>query len=470
MMRHHCSNRCFFKFLLVTVVGSMVILLSRVYLRSPLDFENGLYEFISVSNQSTIKAQRVATQQQEMLREITKSTSLRPMPSHINDKSAAQPTSISKGNVREEKTLNRTNMNSSYPNTTLSESTSTTTFVPLVEPPDCVGEFPVRCFVLTKIEKTGSSTLFAIFARYVRSHRLNILMQTKFVHIDWRRPKGRAWDIGPGRVTRADVLINHARYNKSMIDQYVRKGYKYVVIAREPVSWFKSAAKYYDFLFGKQTPQQILYNNRTLYAPRSEASGIATWFHLHQLQWLGFNYHRDKDNMTAIRQHIDWVVPKIDVVMLNEQYDASLIILRRRFGWSYTDIFYSKYIITNSKVTQLSVNATKKLLSPEVNLGEKILYDRLNETWWSQSELEEDNFWEEVDHFSSLNSDVSARLCQQVFSSKREVTISSSQWHEALNLTFDTCHNLLKLKYIPMMEDLGSYALGNRYKYHERFS
>lgn len=84
------------------------------------------------------------------------------------------------------------------------------------------------------------------------------------------------------------------------------------------------------------------------------------------------------------------------MVMLTEQYDASLIVMRRRFGWDYTDIFYSRYMITNSHRVVLSDEAINTLLSPEVNLGEKLLYDALNETWWRQPELLEKEFWEEV--------------------------------------------------------------------------
>lgn len=45
---------------------------------------------------------------------------------------------------------------------------------------------PVKHFAMTKIEKTGSSTLYTIFARFTRTNNLNILTQTKGYHIDWR--------------------------------------------------------------------------------------------------------------------------------------------------------------------------------------------------------------------------------------------------------------------------------------------
>ena len=51
---------------------------------------------------------------------------------------------------------------------------------------------PVKHFAMTKIEKPGSSTLFTIFARFVRENNLNILVQKNGWHVDWRTPgKGK---------------------------------------------------------------------------------------------------------------------------------------------------------------------------------------------------------------------------------------------------------------------------------------
>ena len=49
----------------------------------------------------------------------------------------------------------------------------------------------VTHFALTKIEKTGSSTLFTIFSRFVRENNLNLVVQPRKYHIDWRKPRGK---------------------------------------------------------------------------------------------------------------------------------------------------------------------------------------------------------------------------------------------------------------------------------------
>ena len=43
---------------------------------------------------------------------------------------------------------------------------------------------------MTKIEKTGSSTLCNIFGRFIMKKKLDIIIQKSNYHIDWFSPKG----------------------------------------------------------------------------------------------------------------------------------------------------------------------------------------------------------------------------------------------------------------------------------------
>jgi len=71
----------------------------------------------------------------------------------------------------------------------------------------------------------------------------------------------------------------------------------------------------------------------------------------------------------------------------------------KRFGWKYSDIFYSKMRLVNTFQHPFSDKAAKKLLLKEYNLRDKIYYDEMNKTWWAQPELKEESFWDEVFNF-----------------------------------------------------------------------
>ena len=80
--------------------------------------------------------------------------------------------------------------------------------------------------------------------------------------------------------------------------------------------------------------------------------------------------------------------------MLNEQFDASLVILRKRFCWNYTDIFFVKKNVRHSAKKVFTDENAEKLR--RLNHGDQLLYNALNETWYKQSEVQVPDFWDEV--------------------------------------------------------------------------
>ena len=56
------------------------------------------------------------------------------------------------------------------------------------------------------------------------------------------------WKIGPGDIHKADILINHAVYDKAIYEEYFVPDYKLIVPVRHPVSWMQSAFSYFPSL------------------------------------------------------------------------------------------------------------------------------------------------------------------------------------------------------------------------------
>ena len=105
--------------------------------------------------------------------------------------------------------------------------------------------------------------------------------------------------------------------------------------------------------------------------------------------------------------------------MLNDKYDESLVILRRRFCWSYTDIFYKKQIITGSAhKSTLTDESRAKLLTERRNLGDQLLYEKMREKWLMSPELTKNDFDGEVcESYSQVSvylTLLSRKLCIQI--------------------------------------------------------
>ena len=83
--------------------------------------------------------------------------------------------------------------------------------------------------------------------------------------------------------------------------------------------------------------------------------------------------------------------------MLTEQFDASLLVLRKRLCWSYLDIFFSKKNVQKKTPSQPFTEADAlTVIDMKHNYGDKLLYEALNTTWWNQAEVKEHDFWKEV--------------------------------------------------------------------------
>ncbi|XP_067950568.1 galactose-3-O-sulfotransferase 2-like [Watersipora subatra] len=337
------------------------------------------------------------------------------------------------------------------------------------EVPSQITDKPVQRFVMTKVEKTGSTTLHGILARFIMNNKLNVLTSCKYHRVIWTYSK--SWRIGPRKEEQADALINHAVYNKSFIQTYMKPDYKHIALVREPISWFKSAVRFFTLIEPNDIkkrfhitssaplkPEEVATNNSLLFVSRDQPGGPDAWFHLGQLQWYGFNY-ADRNNITAINNFIASLVKQTDVIMLYDQLEASLVLLKRKFHWTYLDIFYKSYGFSRKSEEKLSTKSIERVLSKEVNLGDKLLYDSMNRTWWNYPELREQHFWKEVEHFSELNRKVTAYCLSKVDGKDGVFVIPATEWHEALQVTHQLCFYLhLEGSYKEILNKINGYA------------
>ena len=74
-----------------------------------------------------------------------------------------------------------------------------------------------------------------------------------------------------------------------------------------------------------QSVEKIVMDDKLFHTNRTCKMNIRSWWHIPQLQWLGFNYD-ERNNITKIKEYIDFIVPKLVYVRI-------VIILL--FYWQY---------------------------------------------------------------------------------------------------------------------------------------
>ena len=58
-----------------------------------------------------------------------------------------------------------------------------------------------------------------------------------------------------------------------------------------------------------QDANVVINSPEQFYSKRYDRDSLKTWFHIVQLQWLGFDYDK-RDNVTAIEEFISWIIPQ----------------------------------------------------------------------------------------------------------------------------------------------------------------
>ena len=249
---------------------------------------------------------------------------------------------------------------------------------------------PVTKIVFIKSHKTGSSTLASIFQRFGYRHELlfalpksnHIFSEIKPFsrHFVQQKPKSLA-------SSSYDILTNHAVYNRKEMDAVVPNA-KYISIARDPVYQFESAFGYFEWAKGmglsKHSNPLEAFMEKPLYYYTTKKYRTKSASNNGQLHDFGV-FPESYRNMSegSLRVKIDRLVKEIDLVLLTEYFDESLLLLKQLLCWEYDDIVYlSKGVRSKSHRYDISEEMKQKIR--HWNAGDVLLYNRLNMTFWQK--------------------------------------------------------------------------------------
>ncbi|RUS79094.1 hypothetical protein EGW08_013147 [Elysia chlorotica] len=266
----------------------------------------------------------------------------------------------------------------------------------------------VRQVVFAKVHKAASSTIQNILLRFAMSRNLSLLLPVEgTLFSEWTS------QISPENVlphptgeTMFDMLTVHVLYNQSEMDKYFPKSAFRVAIVRDPLQHAVSALAYYSTVWPYTDLTAGLRKHRAdpvtgLLMHPEDFSGIrggcpelGSWVANRMSYDLGVldhssSAHRLRHDYKALRDFVDSLHKQFNLVLIADFFDESIVLLRRRLGWSMKDILY------------LTVNA---------------LPDDQNSVWRKQPDLTPDQLtpfkqcnkidYEVFDHFLNLFFDI----------------------------------------------------------------
>ena len=139
---------------------------------------------------------------------------------------------------------------------------------------------------------------------------------------------------------------------------------------------------------------------------------------------LGFSfihYVESKNKTLFLKEFLSERDKEIDLVLISEYYDLSLVLLKRRYCWSYDDIVYVKSLESSKK--PIITDKTRARLE-RFQLVDSTIYNHYNKTFWDLVD-KEDGIFEDLKMFRQHNS----RTRQNCFDGKK-VNLCVNKYHQ----------------------------------------
>eukprot|EP00041_Stephanoeca_diplocostata_P035741 m.1271254 g.1271254 ORF g.1271254 m.1271254 type:complete len:520 (+) comp24750_c0_seq22:282-1841(+) len=307
---------------------------------------------------------------------------------------------------------------------------------------------PKNKYVFVKTHKTGGSTLANVLHRRTWARGLRPVIPKNLINMGWPLP------ITPGQVlgsashtfnTTGDVLVGHLTFNAQSYraTQQLVPNAAYISILRDPLSRFLSAFKYYgiaphlsrilrkrrassgfasslktfpvrDVAAAVEQFAQRPLEYLSLAKPLGHATGALTLHHALLYNSMAFDLGLiadlnqataagSADSFSAALAALD---TRLSLVLLNEYWDESMVLLKRRMCWTLDDVVYRPLKAptapeprgANSVGTNVLARlppATRAALRRLLHL-DYALYAHFNATFWRHVANEGPGFHAEV--------------------------------------------------------------------------
>ncbi|XP_077991637.1 galactosylceramide sulfotransferase-like [Glandiceps talaboti] len=261
--------------------------------------------------------------------------------------------------------------------------------------------------VFIKTAKTGGSTMSTIIYRYGLKHDLVAAVDPGRNSLIQEDDTGKHYIIEeyhcngfPGY----NIMASHIFYNRPAMEEVVKHA-KYVTIIRSPYTRLKSSFyfsgkdKFYanalnpleDYLIEKYDTF-ILHNSN----PNTGFKAYVTRFRL-----------LSSGNPTTLSSEIQQLDKELDLVMLTEYYDESLILLKKLMCWDFDDIVYVRmkaHSTYQPPITPRMAEMIKEMSSLDIEF-----YGYFNNTFWEKVRNYDGDFAADLAKFRSLQKEVNAR-------------------------------------------------------------
>ena len=272
-------------------------------------------------------------------------------------------------------------------------------------------------------------------------------------------------------------MCEHAFYDRSTHLQYMRSSTKVVGILRHPLDQLRSSIAFHGLkqpmrLSNADPVAQFLsdpatYDARAHFVGSSRGCGpmLKPSFTQNHLAFH-FGYANQSDNSdVSVERFLSHLRREVDVMLLLERFDESLVLLRRTFNWKVKDIVYLPLFTADSTGKKIasrerSVTSQQRLLDAHRAWSrvDYAMYEHYKDAFEQLITQQSSDFTREVAHLQNVNIRLRrhcASMCKEPFLRKVRflkdapllynlltshwIEIEATEWSDAFKLDFVDC-------------------------------
>ncbi|XP_002738540.1 galactose-3-O-sulfotransferase 2-like [Saccoglossus kowalevskii] len=245
--------------------------------------------------------------------------------------------------------------------------------------------------VFIKTHKTASSTLASITQRFGYTRNLSFVVPSRYQIISnaygFKRSMLNSTKYPPlNGGKHYDILTNHVGYDRHEMEAVIPNA-TYITILRHPVQQLVSAFSY--FAWGKAIGRYRGRNTNLITAFMEipelvQRRQLKLWWQSHNGQLYDFGFRTQYGNNEMddlVHKYIEILDKEMDLVLITEYFDESLLIMKKQLCWSMDDILYiSKGLGASHHI--ITQQTRDKILN--WNRGDLLFYQHFNRTLWEK--------------------------------------------------------------------------------------
>jgi len=225
---------------------------------------------------------------------------------------------------------------------------------------------PVTKISFAKTHKTGGSTLQNILLRYGFKHGHRIALPHKhwFFSLENQFKADMVANFSWSKNRKFDIIASHSLWDPKEVDKVIGKPSVKFSLLRDPVDAFESGFVYMGIGKYHKSGTEIdinEYANQILMLRYPQRAPKAH-FDVGESLWdLGLSNEKLKDQQ-AVSNKILELENQLDLILISERFDESLILLKDKLCWNLEDVAYIRQNERTQKHKSKMTSKTREIL------------------------------------------------------------------------------------------------------------